>query len=213
MHIQRQTSTELVLQDGSMWMAFLFVPAAFFGGVAAIEKHKPMGLLISAFFLLFAAAFTRHTTFTLDGMQRVARFRRRTFLKIETGSIPFDSISDIVIDAQAGDRNSVSYRLSLVTGDGPVPMANVFSGGSYEHVQHLREDILQFIGLGSGLPAPEPGILSDGISADIEASVRSLLARGRKIDAVSLVRAQQDLGLTDAVSRVDALAEKMKSSA
>jgi len=215
MHIQRQTSMELVLQDGSMWMAFLFVPAGIAIAVSSIEKHKPFELLVTALFLLLAAAFTRHTTFTLDGMQRVARWRRRTFLKVETGSIPFDTIKDIVIDAQTGGRNNtMSYRLSINTASGSVPMANIFQGGALEHYQKLRQQVLEFVGLAA--PAADANdLVSSGstgaIPADLESSLRTLISKGRIIDAVSLLRMRQNLSLVEAKTRVDALVEQMKN--
>jgi len=214
MHIQRQTPMELVLQDGSRWMSFLFVALAVFVAVASFERHSWRGLLVSAFFLFFAAAFFRHSTFTFDKMQRIARWRRFTVLKNESGSIPFDSIRDIIIDAQAGDHNSVNYRLVLVTAEGRTPMANLFEGGSIEHYQKLRRQILDF---------PETGPLSDavhndtsssvgndGIPSDIEPSLRALLAQGRTIDAIELLRSRKSMSLTEAKSRIDALRQKMK---
>lgn len=216
MHIQRQTPMELVLQDGSMWMAFIFVPSAIFVTISSIEKHQPRGFFAAALCLLFAAVFTRHTSFSFDKMQRVARWSRRTFFKVETGSLPFDSIRDIVIDAQAGDRNTATYRLSLVTADGPLPMANMFQGGSIGHYQGLRQQILEFLGIapaGSGVPAPEPGILSDGIPSDIEPSLRAMLAQGRTIDAIALLRTRENIGLADAKSRIDGLLQAMQSQA
>lgn len=210
MHIQRQTPMELVLQDGSRWLTVIFIPSAIFVTVFSIEKHQPRGFIAAALCLLFAAVFFRHSTFTLDKMQRIAQWRRLTILKNETGSIPFDSIRDIVIDAQAGDRNTTSYRLSIVTPDGQTPMANMFQGGRIEHYQHLRQQILDFIGISPAAPTPEPGILSDGIPSDIEPSLRSLVAQGRTIDAIQLLRSRQNIGLADAKSRIDALADAMK---
>jgi hypothetical protein len=208
MHIQRQTPMELVLQGGTRWMAFVFVPAGILVAVSSVEKHKPLGLLGSAFFLLFAAAFFRHSTFTLDKMQRIARWRRFTVLKNETGSIPFDSIRDIIIDAQAGDRNSASYRLILVTPDDRIPMDNVLQGGRIEHYERMRQQILEFVGLSSALPAADPGLLSAGIPADLEPSLRALLAQRRTIDAIELLRSHNSMSLTDAKSRIDELEKK-----
>lgn len=216
MHIQRQTSMELVLQDGSMWMAFLFVPAAIAIAVSSVEKHKPLELLAAALFLLFAAAFTRHTTFTFDGMQRVARWRRRTFLKVETGSIPFDAIKDVVIDAQTGSRNNtMTYRLSINADTSSVPMANIFQGGTLEHYQKLRQQVLEFIGLAAPAAAasePTSSTATDAIPADLESSLRTLIANGRIIDAVSLLRMRQHLSLVEAKSRIDALEESCRSA-
>lgn len=224
MHIQRQTPMELILQDGSRWMAFVFVPAAICIAVPSLEKHKPLGLLVAAFFLFFSAVFMRHTTFTLDKMQRAARWRRRTVLKDENGSIPFDIIRDVVIDTQSGDRGTMSYRLSIVTADGPTPMANVFSGGRIEHYQQLRRQILDFIGLGTAVPAPQSAILTNGspndgsassgcsgIPADLEPSLRALLAQGRKLDAIKLLHSRENFGLADAVSRLNALDQRMQA--
>lgn len=223
MHIQRQTPMELVLQGGTRWMAFVFVPSGILVGVSSVEKHKPLGLLVTAFFFFFAAAFFRHSTFTLDKMQRIARWRRFTVLKNETGSIPFDAIRDVIIDAQAGDHNSASYRLILVTLNDRIPMDNVLQSGRIEHYEQMRQQILEFVGLSSAIHAAEPGLLldgvpnvrssslrNDGIPADLEPSLRALLSQGRKIDAIELLRSRQYMGLADAKSRVDSLANAMQ---
>lgn len=63
----------------------------------------------------------------------------------------------------------------------------------------------------NSLPTPRPEILSSGIPADLEPSIRSLLAQGRKIDAVELLRSAQHIGLTDAMSRIKALDQSMKA--
>jgi len=221
MHIQRQTPMELVLQDGSRWLAFVFLAVAVFIAVSSIERHTLKGLLVSAFFLLFAAAFFRHSTFTLDRMQRVARWRRLSIFKNEAGSIPFDSIRDIVIDAQAGDRNSVSYRLVIVTAEDRTPMANLFEGGTIEHYEKLRQQILDFVGLDSSHSGADPAPLSnerssssadDGIPADLDSSLRALLAQGRTIDAIELLRSRNYMSLTDAKIRVEALQSKIKAA-
>jgi ribosomal protein L7/L12 len=45
-----------------------------------------------------------------------------------------------------------------------------------------------------------------------ENSIQSLLKHGRKIDAIQLVRASQEIGLTEAVERVNELDAKMKAA-
>ncbi len=210
MHIQRKNEMELVLQDGSRWMLFVLIPLAVFVAIGSLERHSYKGLFLSAFFLLFAAVFFRHSTFTLDKMQRIARWRRMTILKTENGSIPFDSIRDIVIDAQSSGSSNVSYRLTLVTAEGRTPMANLFEGGRIERYQHLREQILAFIGLTD--VTPQPTLLPNVIPADIEPSLRSLLGQGRTIDAITLLRSRERLGLAEAKSRIDELQRKISSS-
>lgn len=224
MHIQRQTATDLVLQDGSRWLAFPFYLVSIALIATFLKDFDPVGLLCGTMFSFVAALFTRHTEFAFDRTQRLVRWRRRTFLKNDSGSIPFDAIRDIVIDAQRGSRGATSYRLSVLTVDGPTPMSNSVGGGDIERYQHLRQQILDFIGIDSTSRTFGSGAISvgqhgdwssqltpsDGVPADIEPSLCALLTHGRTIDAIKLLQSRDDRGLADAKHRIDALRNKMK---
>jgi hypothetical protein len=75
----------------------------------------------------------------------------------------------------------------------------------------LRRDILDFLKPGSQLPSAEPGVLSGGIPADLEPSIRSLLSQGRKIDAVALLRSTRRIALADAMARVEQIERGMRT--
>jgi hypothetical protein len=65
----------------------------------------------------------------------------------------------------------------------------------------MRQEIAAFLG----------GTAAEGSS--LEDSVRSLLRQRRRIDAVSLLRTTEGIGLTDAVARVDSIEDRMKAEA
>jgi hypothetical protein len=205
MHVARQNPTEIVLQDGMMWMSLLFSTAAIAVGVAALVQARPKGLWGVALFLVFAMITARHTTVRFDALQRIATWRSRTLFKMQSGNIPFDEISDIVIDALASSTHSgdITYRLALVTGSGITPLSSSYSGGTRARFESLRQQILDVVKPGAiHLPT---GPTSAGIPANLESSVHVLLAQGRKIDAIELLRSSEHIGLTEAVQRINNL--------
>jgi hypothetical protein len=211
MHIARHSPRELVVVDGTRWLALFFLAVAALLTFFAVTRYEYKLLFVTGFFLLFAALFTRRTTVTLDGMQRIANWRARTFLTVKSGAIPFDDITDIVLDATSGDHGSMVYRLSMVTAAGNTPMASAFATG-VKHYESLRGQILEFIKPGSSVSTSAPGILSDGIPTELESSLRSMLQQGRKIDAVELLRSTRQISLTEAVARINALDEKQRTT-
>jgi hypothetical protein len=209
MRVKSQTSQELVVEDSSVWFSYLCAGAALFIIYFSIAENKINGLLTASFFLLCAMIADRRVTFTFDGMQRVALWKGKKFFKVESGAIPFDDITEIGTEASDSDGGTC-YRLSILTRDRSIPMAYGYTGSADAYAA-LRQQILDFIRPGSYTPSPPPDILSSGIPADLEPSIRSLLAQGRKIDAVTLLRSTQHIGLTDAMSRIEALDQTMKA--
>ena len=77
MHIARQTPTELVVEDSSLWISYLCAGAGFLLLVLSIAQHQPKGFLAAAFFLLSGAIFERKTTFTFDLLEPLDEPTRR----------------------------------------------------------------------------------------------------------------------------------------
>ncbi len=209
MRITRQTQSELVVEDSSVGLSYICAAAAVVIIFFAIEQNKLKGLFGAAFFLLFAMLAYRRTSFTFDGMQRVVRWKGRKLLKVESGTIPFDEITDIGTEATPASEGT-SYRLTILTRDGSIPMAYTYTGRTDAYAP-LRREILDFIRPGSYKPPSESGILSSGVPWDLEPSIRSLLAQGRKIDAIVLLRSTRHIGLTDAMQHVEAIEKTMET--
>lgn len=176
MHITRRTPTELVVEDSSLWISYICAGAGFLLLLAAIAQHKSQGFVPAAFFLLFAAIFERKITFTFDATQRVVRWSGFKLFKRDSGSIPFDEVTEIGTQASLG-TSEATYRLTILTVHGSIPMAYTYAGRA-DGYGLLRQQILDFVKPGAYVPTSEPGILSSGVPADLEPSIRSLLAQG-----------------------------------
>lgn len=209
MRVVHHSPTELVVKNSSLWMSIVCGGGAFALILFGITKAQPNLFLVAAFFLLFATITARGTTFTFDGIERVARWSGYKPFKSESGSIRFDQISDITVEAMSMDKSGMTYRLTLQTANGPVPMANAYTG-SEDGYASLRRQILAFVKPGL---RPEPlESHVDGVPADLASSIRSLLQQRRTIDAVALLRAREKISLTEARKRVEALQTTVQSA-
>lgn len=209
MHITRQTPTELVARDSAMWLAIPFALGALFLLVLTIMRHNPEGLLGVGLLLLFAIPPARYSTFTFDAMQRMVRWSGRKLFKAESGTIPFDDITDIGTEATSSGRGGATYRLTILTPQGSVPMAYTYSNGKNRHAQ-MRETILAFLHPERQSAAFSSTVATPGATLADESSIRSLLSQGRRIDAITLVRIKERVSLTEAVTRVNKIDDKMK---
>lgn len=209
MHVVRQSPTELIVRDSSVWMTILFAAIAV-ALVVGVGVSQPVKLLVPAVFLLFATITARTTTFTFDGMQRTVHWSGFKPFKAGSGTILFNEIDDITVEVTSGGNGAIAYRLSLKTRQGPVPMAYSYSA-SRDGYAALRQQILAFLRPGLQPIAPAPH--TDGIPPDLGSSIRSLLIQGRKIDAIALLRTRERIGLTEAKKRIDVLGAKIKAEA
>lgn len=205
MHVTRKTNQELVVVDSSIWLSVFLLCVAVAVVYASIVHGKLLGIAVAAFFALFAFMFWRKEMVVFDAARQRVDWRRRRAFKVASGIVPFSEITGIGMDISAtGSRGTLVYRLTILTSGMPVPMSDVYNGGR-QHYDSLKSEILQFLHLDGGDEAPTSGV------AD-EASIRSLLQRGRKVDAIELVRGSQHIDLSEAVKRVNEIDEKMKSA-
>jgi len=208
MHIARQTPQELVIVDGTRWVSAICAVLALFAVYRVISQHKGQGpTLVAIALLVFFALFSNTCkTFTFDGMQRVVRWKGRTILKGESGEIPFDDITDIVIETSTttskwGTTTMTTYRLTINTSRVTIPMAYNYRGIADGYTA-LRRQILEFIRPGSQGASPP---LGRAAAESLESSLRALLRQGRKSDALALLRSSEDIGLPEAMNRIEAI--------
>lgn len=204
MRILRQTPQELVVVDSSRWVSAICAVATLYSLYYVIGHHELKGLFVSAFLLLCALAFDLRKTFTFDSMQRAVRWKGRTILKAESGEIPFDDITSIDAETQITSDHGATipvYRLAITTSKATIPMAYNYRGVT-DGYSALRRQILDFIRPGSQSPFPAAG----GAAAEAqESSLRALLRQGRKMDAITLLRSTENIGMTEAVKRIEAI--------
>jgi hypothetical protein len=194
MRVTRQTATELVLEDSCLWiagvLAIVSVPL-FYAGAFADSKagHYATGAL----FLLLALPAIRKSRFVFDARERVVRWRNFLMFRTSAGSLPFDAIRGIGIEAFSSEGNNFTYRLTILTSDKPVPLSSAYSPGK-EKYTNLRKTIATFLNLETG---------SQEGSIDVDPSVVELVRAGRKIAAIELLRSMKKMSLLDAKRIVD----------
>jgi hypothetical protein len=203
MHVTRKTNTELALVDSSIWVSVVLLCAAVPVVYTSIAHGRQSGIWVSGFFVLGAFLMWRKEVVVFDaGRQQASWWRRRAF-KAASGTVPFSEITGIGMEASAaGEHGTLTYRLTILTSDKPVPMSDVYSGNR-AHYEALKAEISQFLHV-ENVEMPAAGV--------DESSILSLLKQGRKVDAIELVRASQKIGLTEAVTLVNGIDEKKKAA-
>lgn len=203
MRIASQSPTELVVKDSSMWISALCAGVALALILFGAAKAQPNTFLGAAVFLVFAMLADCRTTFTFDAIHRVVQWNGRKFLRNRSGTIAFDDIADITIEALSSGDGGPSHRLAILTSTGATPMSYVYSGvGNFEQ---MRATIMAFVHPGAQNHARQ----EFGDDA-LESSIRSLLIQDRKTDAIALFQSRQRVSLKDAVARVDAIGQSLK---
>jgi hypothetical protein len=206
MHVTRKTNQELVVLDSSIWVSvFLLCASLFVLYRLVVQDSDKKGFWLIGLFLLFILLFWRKEVVIFDAARQQAIWTRRRLFKVATGTIPFSEITGIGMETTSADR-ALTYRLTILTLKGSTPMSDSYEGGQQKYAK-LKQEIVDFLKLGPTVDRPGRALTNE---IDDEASVRSLLQQGRRIDAIQLVRSMQKLSLTEAHERVTAIQEQMK---
>lgn len=190
--------------DDSRWVSAICAALAVFAAYRTFSHPQLKELIAIALLVLFALIFDLHKTFTFDNVQRVVRWKGRTILKAESGVIRFDDITNIDTETTTTSNKAATitlYRLAINAAGTTIPMAYNYRGVRDGYAA-LRSQILEFIRPGSQRAAARP----QGAAAEsLESSLRALLRQNRKMDAVELLRTTEDMSLTEAMNRIDAI--------
>lgn len=208
MRVTRETPTELVVSDSSLWMSIICGAAALLLAYFGLMKAKPSMFLVAGLFAVFAAITVRGTTFAFDGIQRLVHWKSYWLFRAKSGTVRLEEISDVTVEAMSTDKNATMFRLVLQTANGPLPMANMYTS-SRDGYAHLRQQILAF--LRPGLQSLPVDFEENGISSELASSILALLRQGRRIDAVTLLRSRERISLTEAKKRIDAFDARCKT--
>jgi len=209
MRITRHTAQELIVVDSAIGLSVFLCIASLLLFYMATRPGKIGALFGGCLFLLGAVICLRKTAFTFDAGEQRVRWQGRKFLKTEKGVIPFSEITGIGTETSFGSSSANTYRLTILTRSGLVPLAYTYGGNKQEYAS-IRETIMTFLHLEA--PGPKTDSRPDAASPIDEASVRSLLKQGRKVDAISLIRSSTHVGLTEAVRIVKDIDERMDAT-
>lgn len=206
MTAERNTDGVVVITNSTVWLSAvcgllvgILTYAAFSSGDNRL--FRPAIVMVG-----FAVVFLNNYIFVFDATQRTVRWQRMRFGWSRTGSMPFDAVKDVVLQSEPGKSGRPTYRLALLTAEGSMPLSSGY-GDTYERCLATQSQILQLLRPGQPAAAAPP---ATSIAASMDSSVRTMVAQGRKIDAIKLLTSM-GMNLTEAKQRVDEI-EKMQVS-
>ena len=123
---------------------------------------------------------------------RTVTWRRRWAFRERSGSLPFSSIQSVRAERPLGDDGTPSRRVVLRTNDGTeIPLTVGYQPDPDGTVLQIADRIRLLLGHNSEITQLE--------------ELKLLIATGRKIEAVRVLRENEGLSLTEAKQRVDEL--------
>jgi hypothetical protein len=142
--------------------------------------------------LLVAIVFLERAWFQFAPATRIVTWRRRWALRQRSGSIPFGSVQSVLVERPIGDDGTPSRRIVLkaIAGE-DIPMTVGYRPDADGAVLHIASRIRALLGHGT---------------THLD-NVRALVAAGKIIDAIRILREEEGLSLLDAKRRIEELTQ------
>jgi hypothetical protein len=190
MRITENTSMRLKLRDRTLWISVVcFAAASFEVASFAVHGGTWSELVPAAVSVAFGLAFLRATDVTFDKNRRICAVRRFDVIRARRQQLAFHDIKDVRIEVSSGDSDGISCRLSLVTASGVVPLTAGYEPDLSRH-DAMRDTLLDEL-FGD---SPRPAAVDP---------IHDLVAEGRIVDAIKVLRLRDTLSLTAARARID----------
>ncbi len=201
MKICKTNSNNLIITDTPLYPGIVWLPASVFAFYKLAERlcksmdpdRELFGILAGAVIPLLVVGFMNEfVRFHFAIGERTLSWKRTGIFGRKGGTVLFGNIRKVMIET-SHQRFTTTYRLAITTNDGSIPMTRYYKAG--ERYKKELESIAELIG----------GALGKDHKRFIEDSILELVAAGRRIDAVRLVREHYKLGLTEARRFIDEL--------
>ena len=194
----------LLTYDGRLWSRWLLGPALVMAATAVYDltigrgDDRLIGLIGAMATLLGVAAVMYETArWRVDPFHRIIEWDRRWAFQHRCGTLPFADIRHVHIEVPIGDEGVPSRRIVLHLVDGSmIPVTIGYRPDGDNHIAQAAESIRTLLGHAAKPPVDE--------------MVRALLASGRRVDAVKVLVEHEKISLSEAKSRLDALANTSK---
>jgi hypothetical protein len=175
--------------------AVLLAVAAYDLFIGSRGTERLVGLIgASATCFLVAIVFLEQAWFRFAPDVRIVTWRRRWALKQRSGSIAFDAIQTVLVERPMGDEGTPSRRILLKTTSGEaIPMTVGYRPDADGAVLRIASRIRGLLG-------------HDGDATHLQ-NVKALIAAGRVIDAIRVLREEEGLSLLDAKRRVEKIGD------
>jgi len=200
-----------VTYDGRGLTRFMLVATALFAGVAIYDvfvgtrgTDRLVGLLASAATcLVVAIVFFETAHFEFSRVTHLVTWSRRWGFRQRSGTLPFSEIQSVAVERPIGDEGTPSRRITLKMRDGTiVPLTVGYRPDADEAIVKIADRIHALLGPKEERPAPDQRYLVE---------VSTLVAAGKMIEAIKVLREAEGISLTDAKQRVDEIKRKASS--
>jgi len=163
--------------------------------IGARGTERLVGLFgAAATCVLVAIVFLERAWFRFAPDTQSVTWRRRWALRQRSGSIPFGSIQSVVVERPMGDEGTPSRRITLRTTDGQeIPITVGYRPDADDTVLQIAGRIRVLLG-------------HDADATHLH-NVRALIAAGKAIDAIRILREEEGLSLLDAKRRVEEIGD------
>ena len=197
---ERADGAVVVSYDGTWLTRVTFILAVLFLGVAAYDvfigtrgTDRLVALLASAATCAVAAAVLLEVShFEFVPASKTLTWRRRWGFRQHSGSLPFASIQSVLVERPIGDQGVPSRRLTLRTTDGQqIPIT----------VGYRPDGDAVALQIASRIRA----LLGHAAEESRTGHVKALVAAGKTVEAIRVLREEEGLNLTEAKRRVDEL--------
>lgn len=141
--------------------------------------------------LLVAIVFLERSWFQFSPATRIVVWRRRWALRERSGRTPFNAIQSVLVERPMGDDGTPSRRIVLKTLDGDIPITVGYRSDADGAVLHIATRIRAILGHDTG--------------ASHLVNVQALIAAGKTIEAIRVLREEEGVSLVDAKRRVEEL--------
>ena len=207
MKVQEPAADTMVISYDSWALTrLMFVFAVLFLGIAGYDvfigargTDRLIGLLAAAgTCLAVAIIFLENASFEFVRTTQTITWRRRWALRQRSGTIPFAAVQSVHAERPLGDDGTPSRRVIFRTTDGSeIPLTVGYQPDPNGEVLKIAERIRVVLGHSS-----EQAPMQE---------VERLVSSGKKLEAIRVLREEQDLSLTEAKQRVDELSAKKTS--
>ena len=194
---ERGDGTLLVTYDSASLTWLMVAAAAVCLTVAGYDvfvgtrgTERLLGLLGAAgTCLLVAVVFLERSSFQFSPATRIVTWRRRWGVRDRSGRTPFNAIQSVLVERPIGDDGTPSRRIVLKTMDGDVPITVGYRPDGDGAVLHIASRIRAILGHDTG--------------ATHLHNLQALIAAGKTIEAIRVLREEEGLSLVDAKRRVE----------
>lgn len=203
---QAADGTLVVTYDGRGLTKLMLAATALFIGVAGYDvfvgargTDRLVALLASAATcFVISIVFLETAHFEFSRPTHIVTWRRRWALRERSGSIPFSEIQSVQIERPIGDTGVPSRRVTLKMKDGSVvPLTVGYRPDADDAIVKIADRIRTLLG--------------HNAEATAQQDLEDLIATGRTIEAIRIVRERDGLSLTDAKQRVEEIRRKASS--